>query len=67
MDVKYEKCKNEWNNIFSNEDTKLPLKQSSRNKTLDKGIEWICNGTKYNVGIICLKKELKMQNKEGRK
>lgn len=53
MNSKYDKCVNEWNNIFSKEIPNVPTKSTSGNKTLDKGITWICNGTKKILDFGC--------------
>lgn len=38
MDSKYDKCINEWNNILSKKVSNAPIKSTSGNETLDKGI-----------------------------
>lgn len=53
MDSKYDKCMNEWNNIFSKGVPNAPIKSTSGNETLDKGIRWICNGTKKILDFGC--------------
>lgn len=53
MNGKYDKCLNKWNNIFSREVPKTPTKSSSGNNALDKGIEWICNGTTNILDFGC--------------
>lgn len=53
MNSKYDKCMNEWNNIFSKEVPNTPTKSTSGNETLDKGIKWICNGTKKILDFGC--------------
>lgn len=53
MNEKYDKCLNKWNNIFSKEVPKTPTKSSSGNNALDKGIEWICNGTANILDFGC--------------
>lgn len=53
MNSKYDKYLNQWNNIFSKEVPKVPTNQSSGNKALDKGIEWICDGTKSILDFGC--------------
>ena len=53
MNNKYDKCVNEWNNIFSKEIPNVPTKSTSGNETLDKGIRWICNGTEKILDFGC--------------
>lgn len=53
MNSRYEKCVNEWNKIFSRETPKIPTKPTSGKETLDKGIRWICNGTKKILDFGC--------------
>ncbi len=53
MNSRYDKCVNQWNNIFSKEVPKVPTKLTSGNETLDKGIRWICNGTKKILDFGC--------------
>lgn len=53
MESKYDKCVNEWNNIFSKETPNTPAKSTSGNETLDKGIKWVCNGTKKILDFGC--------------
>ena len=53
MNGKYDKCLNKWNNIFSKEVPKVPIKPDSGNDALDKGIEWICNGTTNILDFGC--------------
>ncbi|CDM69839.1 Hypothetical protein CM240_2722 [Clostridium bornimense] len=53
MNSKYDKYINQWNNIFSKEIPKVPTNQRSGNRALDKGIEWICNGTKSILDFGC--------------
>lgn len=50
---KYDKCLNKWNDIFSKEVSKVQTSQSSGNETLDKGIEWICDGTRSILDFGC--------------
>ncbi|WP_051931731.1 class I SAM-dependent methyltransferase [Clostridium sp. KNHs214] len=53
MNRKYDKCLNKWNNIFSKEVPKTLIKSGSGNNALDKGIEWICNGTTNVLDFGC--------------
>lgn len=53
MNSKYDKCMYEWNNIFSKEVPNAPTKSSFGNETLDKGIGWICDGTKKILDFGC--------------
>ncbi|MDD3223664.1 MAG: class I SAM-dependent methyltransferase [Clostridium sp.] len=53
MNEKYDKCLNKWNDIFSREVPKTPTKLSSGNNTIDKEIEWICNGTTNILDFGC--------------
>lgn len=53
MENKYEKCKKEWNNIFSKESTKVPIKLTCGNIEIDRGISWICKGTSTIVDFGC--------------
>lgn len=53
MNSKYDKCINQWNNIFSKGVTNTPIKSSSGNETLDKGVRWICNGTEKILDFGC--------------
>jgi|SRR5690554_4943018 len=53
MNNKYDKCVNEWNNIFSKEIPNVPTKSTSGNETLDKGIRWICNGAEKILDFGC--------------
>lgn len=53
MESKYDKCVNKWNDIFSRETSNTSVKSTSGNETLDKGIKWICNGTKKILDFGC--------------
>lgn len=53
MADKYDKCVEQWNNIFSKEILKVPISQSSGNETLDKGIAWVCDSTKSILDFGC--------------
>lgn len=53
MADKYDKCVNQWNEIFSKEISKAPLTPSSGNDVLDKGIDWVCNGTRSILDFGC--------------
>lgn len=39
MGSKYDRCVNQWNNIFSKETSNAPAKSTSGNEILDKGIK----------------------------
>ena len=53
MSNKYDKCKAKWNRIFEEHKPKLPSSMSSGNETLDKGIQWVCEGTSSIVDFGC--------------
>lgn len=53
MDSRYEKYIAKWNSIFSKEIPENSIKQSSGNKIIDKGIEWICNNTEKILDFGC--------------
>ncbi|OPJ58234.1 class I SAM-dependent methyltransferase [Clostridium oryzae] len=53
MNNKYDKCINEWNDIFSKEVPNAPTKSTSGNEVFDKGIKWICTGTKKIIDFGC--------------
>lgn len=53
MDDKYEKCITQWDEVFSRKVSDVPSKATSGNEQLDKGIQWLCEGTKKILDFGC--------------
>ena len=53
MPGRYDKCKIKWNKIFGEHKPNLPSNGSSGNEGLDKGIQWVCEGTDTILDFGC--------------
>ncbi len=50
---KCDNCITQWDDIFSQVKTNIPITKSSGNKTLDKGITWISDKTETVLDFGC--------------
>lgn len=53
MDKKYDKCRLQWNEVFSRSETPAPTAPTFGNKILDDGLTWLCNGTDTILDFGC--------------
>lgn len=53
MPGRYDKCKDKWDIIFGEQKPSFPLTESSGNEGVDKGIQWVCEGTDTILDFGC--------------
>ncbi len=53
MSEKYDNCIAQWNDIFSNANSKIPGNSNSGNEILNEGIQWVCEGTHTILDFGC--------------
>lgn len=53
MSAKYEKSIKAWNKLFSNRNEKVPTKANTGNETIDRGLNWLCEGSERILDFGC--------------
>lgn len=53
MSDKYDKCMKQWNEIFSKDNLKFPLKKELGNKIFDNSLKWVAENSNTILDFGC--------------